>query len=116
MKLGWDDEFCGEIKEAWERNLRKIDEVMNVNINRRFESSSDEDPIVCIVLHGFSDASKSGFGARVYVRSSCISGRGTVRLVTAKSTVTPLKTESIPRLELLRNLLLSQLIISVKTY
>ena len=52
----------------------------------------------------------------MYVRSFCISGRGTVRLVTAKSTVTPLKTESIPRLELLENLLLSQLIISVKTY
>ena len=34
MKLGWDDEFCGEIKEAWEKNLRVIDEVVNVNVDR----------------------------------------------------------------------------------
>ena len=42
LKLGWDDEFCGEIKEAWERNFREIDELVNVNVDRRFESSSDE--------------------------------------------------------------------------
>ena len=94
LKLGWDDEFCGEIKEAWERNFREIDELVNVNVDRRFESSSDEDPIVCRELHGFSDASKSGFGACVYVRS--------------------LKTETIARLELLGNLLLSRLFTSVK--
>ena len=63
LKLGLDDEFCGEVKEAWERNLREIDELMNVNVDRRFETSSDEDPIVCQELHGFPDASKSGFGA-----------------------------------------------------
>ena len=114
LKLGWDDEFCGEIKEAWERNFREIDELVNVNVDRRFESSSDEDPIVCRELHGFSDASKSGFGACVYVRSFCRSGKVTVRLLTVKSRVAPLKTETIPRLELLGNLLLSRLITSVK--
>ena len=114
LKLGWDDEFCGEIKEAWERNLREIDELVNVNVDWRFESSSDEDPIVCRELHGFSDASKSGFGACVYVRSFCRSGEVTVRLLTAKSRVAPLKTETIPRLELLGNLFLSRLITSVK--
>ena len=91
MKLGWDDEFCGEIKEAWERNFREIDELVNVNVDRRFESSSDKDPIVCRELHGFSDASKSGFGAYVYVRSFCRSGKVTVKLLTAKSRVAPLK-------------------------
>ena len=65
-------------------------------------------------MHGFSDASKSGFGACVYVRSFCRSGEVTVRLLTAKSRVAPLKTETIPRLELLGNLLLSRLITSVK--
>ena len=110
MKLGWDDEFCEEIKEVWERNLKEIDELVNVNVDRRFVSSSDEDPIVCRELYGFSDPSKSGFGACVYLRSFCRSGKVTVRLLTAKSRVAPLKTETIPRLELLRNLLLSCLI------
>ena len=114
LKLGWDDEFFGEIKEAWERNLREIDELVNVNVDRRFESSSDKDPIVCRELHGFSDASKSGFGACVYVRSFCRSGKVTVRLLTAKSRAAPLRAETKPRLELLGNLLLSRLTTSVK--
>ena len=95
--------------------MREIVELVNVNVNRRFENSSDEDPIVCRELHAFSDASKSGFGACVYVRSFCRSGKVTVRLLTAKSRVAPLKTETIPRLELLGNLLLSNLITSVKS-
>ena len=57
LKLGCDDEFYGEIKETWERNLKEIDELVNVNVDQRFESSSDEDPIVCRELHGFSGAS-----------------------------------------------------------
>ena len=54
--------FVGKSKRR-ERNLREIDQLMNVNVDRRFETSSDEDPIVCQELHGFPDASKSGFGA-----------------------------------------------------
>ena len=65
-------------------------------------------------LHGFSDASKSGFGACVYVRSFCRSDKVNVRLLRAKSRVASLKIETIPRLELSGNLLLSRLIISVK--
>ena len=61
LKLGWDDEFCGEIREAWERTLREKDKLVNVNVDWRFKSSSDEDPIVCRELQGFSDASNSGF-------------------------------------------------------
>ena len=96
LKLGWD--------EAWQKGLgknpREIDELVNVNVDQRFESSSDEDAIVCHELHGFSDASKSGFGACVYVRSFCRLGRVPVRLLIAKSRVAPLKTETTPRLEL----------------
>ena len=44
----------------------------------------------------------------------CRSGKATVRLLTAKSRVPPLKTETIPRFELLENLLLANLITSVK--
>ena len=46
--------------------------------------------------------------------SFCRSGKVTVRLLTAKSGVAPLKTETIPRLELLGNLFLSRLITAVK--
>ena len=94
--------------------MREIDELVNVNVNQRFESFSDKDPIVYRKLHGFSEASKSGLGACVYLRSFYRSGKVTVRLLTAKSRVAPIKTETIPRLELLGNFLLSHLITSLK--
>ena len=65
--------------------MGEIDELMTVNVDQRFESSSDEDPVVCRNLHDFLDASKSGFGACMYVRSFCRSGKVNVRLLTAKS-------------------------------
>ena len=36
---------------------------MNVNLDRRFESSSEEHPVVCRKLHNFSDANKSSLWA-----------------------------------------------------
>ena len=48
------------------------------------------------------------------MRSFCRSGKVTVRLLTSKSRAAPIKTETIPRLELLGNVLLSRLITSVK--
>ena len=94
--------------------MKEIDELVNVNVNQRFESSKNEDPIVCQEVHGFSDASKSGFMVCVYVPSFCRSAKVTIRLLTAKSRVRSLNTEIVPRLELLGNLLLSRLITSVK--
>ena len=94
--------------------MREIDKLVTINVDRRFESLSGEDPIGCRELHGFSDASRSSFGACMYVHLFCRSEKVTVRLLTAKSKVAPLKTETIPRLELLGNLLLSRLITSLK--
>ena len=49
MKVGWDGDFCGEIKEAWEKKLREIDELVNGNV----DCSSHDDPIVWREFHGF---------------------------------------------------------------
>ena len=51
-------------------------------------------------LHAFSDASEVAYGCCVYLRCVGVSGAITVTLVAAKSYVTPLKQQSIPRLEL----------------
>ena len=112
VRLGW--WVLWRNQRSLGNNLRETNEVVNVYVDHRFECSSDEDLIVCQELHGFSDVTKSGFGACVYVHSFCRSGKVTVRLLAAKSRAPPLKTETIPRLELLRNLLLSRPITSVK--
>ncbi|XP_022175322.1 uncharacterized protein LOC111037220 [Myzus persicae] len=67
-----------------------------------------------VQLLGFSDASKKGFAAIVYIRLEYPSKLSTVHLLTAKSKVAPLKSGnmdeslSIPRLELCGALLLAQ--------
>ena len=67
-----------------------------------------------IELHGFSDASLQRYGACVYIRAVSKSGVSSVHLVASKSRLTPIKSTTIPRLELLGNVLLSRLMTSVK--
>ncbi|XP_044575195.1 uncharacterized protein LOC123259004 [Cotesia glomerata] len=62
-----------------------------------------------IQLHGFCDASKVGYGACLYIRSTDQQGRVLIRLACAKSRVSPLKEVTIPRLELCAAQLLSRL-------
>ena len=72
------------------------------------------DPLELVELHGFSDASFQNYGAFIFVRSVSQSGKISVSLVAAKSRLVPMKPPTIPRLELLGNLLLSRLMVSVE--
>ena len=64
-------------------------------------------------LHGFSDASTRAYAAVVYFR--CIDKTGNIftNLVASKTRVAPLKTLTIPRLELSGALLLSELLVKI---
>ena len=67
-----------------------------------------------IELHGFSEASLQSYGACVYIRAVSKSGVSSLHLVASKSTLAPLKSTAIPRLELPGNVLLSRLMASAK--
>ncbi|KAJ8946702.1 hypothetical protein NQ318_006960 [Aromia moschata] len=64
---------------------------------------------IALELHGFCDASSRGYSAVIYLRSTLPSGKIQVNFICAKSKVAPLKSISIPRLELCSALLLSEL-------
>lgn len=63
-----------------------------------------------IALHGFSDASTKAYAAAVYLRLVNFDGSVTVSLLAAKTRVAPLKTLSVPRLELSAAYLLANLV------
>lgn len=64
-------------------------------------------------LCGFSDASNSAYAAVVYLMVT-IGGACYTRLITSKTRVAPVKTQTIPRLELIGALLLARLVSTVE--
>lgn len=60
-------------------------------------------------LHGFADASEHGYGACLYLRTIDKDDNSSSRLLCSKSRVAPLKTQTIPRLELCAAVLLAEI-------
>ena len=60
-------------------------------------------------LKGYSDASELAYGAVIYAVSQSHLGRLSIQLLCSKSCVVPLKTISIPKLELSAAVLLAKL-------
>lgn len=110
LKLGWDDEVPLDIQNKWECFKQDIPVLNLINIPRWVLS----DNIKIIELHGFADASQVGYGACLYIRTISILNTINVNLLCAKSRVAPLKTLTIPRLELSAIVLLVDLYKLVK--
>ncbi|XP_065368808.1 uncharacterized protein LOC135961242 [Calliphora vicina] len=109
MQLDWDESIPTRLDTSFtdfKANLLKID---IIEIPRFVLTSSNTE----CQIHGFSDASMRAYGCCIYIRSRA-SGKTSCRLLTAKSKVAPLKTKSLPRLELCAAHLLSKLWSKIK--
>ncbi|GFW35369.1 uncharacterized protein TNCV_2611681 [Trichonephila clavipes] len=86
-----------------QQSLENID---NIEIPRRILVAFPE----VFEIHGFADASERGYGAAVYCKSKNLKSETLVRLITSKSRVAPIKSLTIPRLELCATVLLAKLV------
>ena len=97
-KVGWDEEIPQDEEKEWNMWLQDLHKLKKVKVNRCFKSSSVLQPDQ-VELHHFADASERGYGTVSYLKYS--SGTSIhCAFVLAKARVAPLKTVSIPRLEL----------------
>ena len=108
-KYDWDTELEPMHVEAWNKIIRGLKLLKGVSVARH---------VLCkcgnreIELHGFSDSSGEAYCACIYVLKRCSHGT-TVTFLTSKCRLVPLKSFTIPRLELLACVLLSKLLVSV---
>ena len=109
QKLDWDESIPMRLDSTWEEFKKTLLEVGTVSIPRFVCTSPNS---ICQV-HGFADASIRAYGCSLYIR--CQNNDGvSVRLLTAKSKVAPLKTKTLPVLELCASFLLAKLWFTVK--
>ncbi|XP_003370011.1 Pao retrotransposon peptidase superfamily [Trichinella spiralis] len=111
--LHWEDPLPDDLKTTWTRWITEWKKIENVRIPRCLIEIPMKN-IIRLELHGFSDASEKAYGGAVYIRMIDIEGKGVIKLIVAKSKVTPLKSVTLPRLELVAALVTAKLISHVK--
>ena len=98
-KKGWDTELSAEHRMKWEKWRSKICKLDKVHI-RRCVKPTGFGKAVETTLHHFADASEAGYGTASYIRQVNENGDISVSLLMGKSRVTPMRTNTIPKLEL----------------
>ncbi|GBM67202.1 hypothetical protein AVEN_160798-1 [Araneus ventricosus] len=106
LKVNWDDELPEPLAKQWTHFVDSLKFIEELHIDRYLLA----DVIKKTILVGFADASQAAYGAVVYMKSISETNSVVMKLITSKSKIAPIKTISIPRLELSACVLLSQLV------
>ena len=116
--LSW-DESDDDIVNQWKDFCELSRKIADFVVPRCYKPVSSEfnDP-VHVSIHGFSDASKQGYAAVVYIRQVSVNGQVSVSFVYGKSRVAPkfkghVPQATIPKLELNAAALLTKLVSKV---
>ena len=98
LKLQWDEPVPGPLADKWLSWLASLSDLSSLRFSRCLVPECYVDG-VAELIH-FSDASQAGYGACSYLRIVTHSGSIHVALIMSKGRLAPLKTVTIPRLEL----------------
>lgn len=112
-KLEWDTPLPDDLQNIWSSYLHSLNCLKNISIPRWTNQCPDA---LGIELHGFADASSRAYAAVIYLRVLTSMDQFNVSLLINKTKVAPIKSVSIPRLELCAAVLLARLVrFTVKT-
>lgn len=105
LKIRWDDVISDDLQHRWTKFYSSLKQLNQIVIPRRVIIDDTSN----MQIHVFSDASQEAYGACAYIRSKTSDGDIEVRLYMSKSRVAPIKSSTIPRLELNGALLAAEL-------
>lgn len=97
--LGWDEVLPDEYVARWKNWLDDLPQLSDFKMPRCFRERETTKPIRH-ELHHFSDASETAYGTVSYLLTYMGDGKIQSSMILAKSRLAPLKTMTIPRLEL----------------
>jgi hypothetical protein len=104
-KLSWDKQLPHHIQQEWNKLQQTIPLLSQIRINRKIIQANATN----IQIHGFCDSSEIAYSACLYIRSTNAKQHTSCDLLCSTSRVAPLKTLTIPRLELCAAILLAKL-------
>ncbi|XP_036346166.1 uncharacterized protein LOC118755440 [Rhagoletis pomonella] len=105
---GWDDTVSPTTLDRWQAFMHDYMDINTIRIPRWVHFTQTDDA----EIHGFSDASEKAYAATVFLRVKTAE-RVVVSFLIAKTKVAPVKTVSLPRLELCGAVLLSETVEAV---
>ena len=111
LGIKWDDFLPHEIQEEWNQMKRDLQSLRDFTLQRCVVPQTK---IETVQLHLFTDASEQACAAVIYSRITDTDGFVSVNLVAGKNRVAPIKTVSLPRLELCGAHLGVKLLVKIK--
>ena len=97
--LGWDEKVGEADVSRWAQWQKELPHLSNAKIKRCFKGATGNKELKH-ELHVFSDASQRGYAAVAYLRTTDEDGATHCSFVMGKTRLSPVKSMSIPRLEL----------------
>ena len=110
-KLDWDEEVSNFLKKKHQRWRKELCLLATVKLPRHYYQKKNP---LTVELHGYCDASMEAYAAVIYVRATYTAGPPSSYLVVSKTRVAPLKTRSVPQLELCGANLLAKLLTTTR--
>ncbi|XP_062533405.1 uncharacterized protein LOC134202420 [Armigeres subalbatus] len=98
--IQWDEKVNDDLHRRWQNWKNLFEDVRKLKIPRCYFDGATNKRYKNLQLHTFVDASEAAYCAAAYFRTINPDGVPVCVLVAAKTKVAPLKTQSIPRLEL----------------
>ncbi|GFW28513.1 integrase catalytic domain-containing protein [Trichonephila clavipes] len=108
LGVEWDSELPPKLRHKWHQWSSEAEGLTEIKIPRFYLGNIDQEISKC-EIHCFSDASKSAYGTILYLRFVTCNNEIETSFICSKSRVAPLKSLTLPRLELTAALLSARL-------